>query len=300
MSDTRLFAIGPDAPHEIPVTSITVEKSLQQMIEKNPETFLGVRLLASEHSTGSTQRGRIDTLGPDENDSPVIIEYKRATNENVINQGLSYLTWLLDHRAEFQLLVQSRLGLDVSVAIEWAAPRLICLAGDFTKYDQHAVNLIDRNIELVRYRRYGSDLLLLELVDATTAKSSGSVTVGKTKGGTGLTAAEAPVNAPTPIADLYEALDAHLVALGDDVTSSWLKLYVAFKRIKNFACIEVYETRLRIYVKVDPTTVDLVDGFTRDVRNKGHHGTGDLEISLRTMTDLERAKPLLAPSYGAS
>jgi hypothetical protein len=41
----------------------------------------------------------------DEDDSPVIIEYKRATNENVINQGLYYLDWLMDHKAEFQILV---------------------------------------------------------------------------------------------------------------------------------------------------------------------------------------------------
>ena len=32
----------------------------------------------------------------DENNSPVIIEYKRSTNENVINQGLFYLDWLHD------------------------------------------------------------------------------------------------------------------------------------------------------------------------------------------------------------
>ena len=67
-------------------------------------------MLASEYSTGPKHGGRIDTLGIDENGNPVIIEYKRATNENVINQGLFYLDWLLDHRAEFKLLVMERLG----------------------------------------------------------------------------------------------------------------------------------------------------------------------------------------------
>jgi RecB family endonuclease NucS len=56
-----------------------------------------VRFLASEHATGRVHGGRIDTLGLDENHAPVIIEYKRAINENVINQGLFYLDWLLDH-----------------------------------------------------------------------------------------------------------------------------------------------------------------------------------------------------------
>lgn len=60
-------------------------------MERHLETFLGVRFLATEYETGKTHRGRIDTLGIDENNSPVIIEYKRSSNENVINQGLFYL-----------------------------------------------------------------------------------------------------------------------------------------------------------------------------------------------------------------
>ena len=82
--------------------SLALERSLQTMIEKHLEELLGVRFLATEYSTGKTHRGRIDTLGIDENGCPVIIEYKRATNENVINQGLFYLDWLMDHKADFK------------------------------------------------------------------------------------------------------------------------------------------------------------------------------------------------------
>jgi hypothetical protein len=63
------------------------------------DTLFGVQFLASEYSTGKVHSGRIDSLVLDENGSPVIFEYKRSTNENVINQGLFYLDWLLDHRA---------------------------------------------------------------------------------------------------------------------------------------------------------------------------------------------------------
>lgn len=76
---------------------MALEKSLQSLIDQNLDTFLGIRFLASEYSTGKTHGGRIDTLGIDENGCPCIIEYKRASNENVINQGLFYLDWLLDH-----------------------------------------------------------------------------------------------------------------------------------------------------------------------------------------------------------
>ena len=87
MSDIKLFSLDGGIAHEIAGTAVVLERSLQILIENNLEALLGVRLLASEYSTGPKHGGRIDTLGIDENGSPVIIEYKRATNENVINQG---------------------------------------------------------------------------------------------------------------------------------------------------------------------------------------------------------------------
>src|SRR5436190_10497765 len=139
MSDIKLFQINKSKVNELLGSSVAVEKSLQTLIEANLEAFLGVRLLATELSTGKTHAGRIDTLGIDENGCPVIIEYKRALNENVINQGLFYLDWLLDHKAEFKLLVMEKLGKKEANEIEWTSPRLLCVAGDFTKYDVHAV-----------------------------------------------------------------------------------------------------------------------------------------------------------------
>jgi RecB family endonuclease NucS len=68
-----------------------LEKPLQTLIERNLEALLGVRFLSTEYSTGKTHSGRIDTLGLDENNCPVILEYKRSAGENVINQGLFYL-----------------------------------------------------------------------------------------------------------------------------------------------------------------------------------------------------------------
>lgn len=88
MSDIKLFRISKASVQELEGLSAAVEKSLQLQIEENLETFLGVRFLATEYSTGKTHGGRIDTLGIDENGCPVIIEYKQSLNENVINQGL--------------------------------------------------------------------------------------------------------------------------------------------------------------------------------------------------------------------
>lgn len=58
--------------------------------------------------------------------------------------------------------------------------------------------------------------------------------------------------------------------------------------------------KITLYVRVNPDTVTLQEGFTRDVRNVGHFGTGDLEITLQGMADLDRAKDLIVRAYDES
>lgn len=276
-------------------------------MEKHLDEFLGVRFLASEYQTGKTHGGRIDSLGIDENNSPVIIEYKRAMNENVINQGLFYMDWLLDHKAEFVLLAMKQLGADAEQKIDWAGTRLICIAADFTKYDEHAVQQINRNIELIRYLRFGDDLLLLEQVNAVSvpgvAGAKGDAPSPSRGGGSPYkSVSEYLAQAPSDLQDLQSALDAFLVALGDDVQMKTTQFYLAYRRLKNFACVEVHpkSKKLLVFVKVEPTPAVIEPGFTRDVRQIGHYGTGDLEITLSDLADFEKAKPLLIESYEAN
>ena len=306
MSDIKIFRLSGETVIELEGHSVSIEKSLQMLIEKHLETFLGVRFLATEYSTGKTHGGRIDTLGIDENGCPIIIEYKRAINENVINQGLFYLDWLMDHKAEFKLLVLEKFGKDAADGIEWSSTRLLCIAGDFTKYDCHAVQQINRNIELIRYKHYGSDLLLFDLVNATTAQTISEADEKKTVKGSNKykTVTEFYEQTDTELKDRYESLHAYLLALGDDVQLTPTKNYFAYKRIKNFACVEIHpQTRnLLVFVKVNPDGIDLAKekGFLRDMRKIGHFGTGDLEITVRNADDLERAKPYIIKSYEVS
>lgn len=302
MSDIKLFLINDARVSELEPSSVVLEKSLQTFIEGHLEVLLGIRFLETEHSTGKTHAGRIDTLGIDENGCPCIIEYKRSSNQNVINQGLFYLDWLLDHRGEFELLVLKKLP-EMAQSIEWTRPRLLCIAGDFTKYDQHAVQQIDRDIDLLRYVKFGANLFLLEWVYAAQAAADSDhgplpVSTIKTKY-KDKTVSEHLEQAGPELIDLYEGLKAALLALGDDVQMKILKLYIAFKRIKNFASVDVHsgQNKILVYVKVAPDSVALADGFTRDVREIGHWGTGDLEITLRNRADIERAMPLLRKSY---
>jgi len=305
MSDIKLFRTNQSHVTELQSSSAKIEKSLQSQIESNLDIYLGVTFLATEYSTGSNHGGRIDTLGIDENGSPVIIEYKRATNENVVNQGLFYLDWLLDHKAEFELLVLKNIGEEESENIDWYNPRLLCIAGDFTKYDEHAVKQMNRNIELIRYRKFGDNLLLLELVNVAEAKSGGAGSTASNSAGSKQeykTVTDYLESANEELTDLYYALRDYMMNLGDDVQEKTLKYYFAYKRIKNFACVEVYtqSNKLQVYIKLNPDEIQLEEGFTRDVRNIGHFGTGDLEITIRNQEDLEKAEPLILKSYEMS
>jgi predicted transport protein len=305
MSDLKLFQNLGGALCELESTSAPLEKGLQTVFETNLDTLLGVRFLASEYAT--THGGRMDTLGIDENGYPVIIEYKRDRSENVINQGLFYLDWLLDHRGNFEIMVRDRFGKEAADQIEWSAPRLICIAADFTKYDEHAIKQMGRNIELIRYRKFGPDLLLLELLTAVSAPSAsktlpGVIKVGAGTSGSYKTVSEYITDAGPQLSNLFADIETYLLGLGDDVTKKTTRFYLAYRRIKNFACLEVRPTlnQVKMFLKIDPDTVELTEGFVRDVRKIGHFGTGDLELTIASHDDFERAKPMILRSYEVS
>lgn len=313
MSDIKLFRLHSGKAFELQGDASDLEKPLQTLIEANLDTLLGIRFLATEYSTGKTHAGRIDSLGLDENNCPVILEYKRSVGENVINQGLFYLDWLMDHQAEFKLLVMDQLGKPAADAIDWTAPRLVCIAADFTKYDGHAVQQINRNIELIRYRRFGDELLLLELANAASANSGKSTGTKGMKTAKAASSQAAEPNAkvasgdrsyadwlpllPPHLSELVASLEGYVLSLGDDVQRKELKLYVAFKRLKNFATVVPQKARLLLYLHVDPDHVQPLPPNGRDVRQQGHWGTGDLELALASQADMDAAKPLILMAY---
>lgn len=270
----------------------TAEADVQRVVEADMEALLGVRFLASEYSTGPVHAGRIDSLGLDANGAPVVVEYKRGTDPGVINQGLFYLSWLVDHRSEFEHLVRDKLGATVAAQVLWSGPRLICVAGDYTRYDLHAVREHRRSIDLVRYRFFGRDLIGLE----TVATAAGRPTHGRRVQRTGLAGV-----GPERLAELAAAADEVLLGLGDGITKVQRKHYSAYRRLQNFASIcPPQRTKVHVYLSLDPADIDLVPDFTRNVTGLGHHGTGDLEVRLRTERDLERAQDLFRASYTAA
>lgn len=296
MADIKLFDFQGKV-QELKSSGATIEKELQNLIERNMLQFFGVRFLASEYQIDN---GRMDSIGLDENNCPVIFEYKRSSNENVINQGLFYLTWLLDHKANFELLVLKELGQSVSDLIDWSMPRVICIAGDFNKYDEEAIKQIRRNVSLIRYKKFGSHLLMFEQINTVSnwkIEDNDEVKAQKSNRHSDKGFDVMLKEAPKSIQDLYDDVRLFILSLGDDVTENKVKLYTAFKKIKNFACVEVKKQVLILRLSIDPSSVHLIDGFSRDCTDIGHWGTGNLEVRLKNKSDFEQSKALIEKSY---
>ena len=301
-----LYQMKQQKTQQIKPSSFKSEKELQKMFEANLEELLGARYVASEFTTGDRQRGRIDTLGIDQDGTPVIIEYKKTAKENVINQGLFYLDWLVDHKGDFTLAAQEQLGKNIE--IDWSSPRLILVAESFSEYDKYAVNRIGANIQLWTYRKYGNDFLFLDSIFATTSQKP----IKKDKTETSTTDDDQPVEAdaiytleyhlsqkPAETKSLFEALQEKIFLLNDDsdIIEKPNKIYISYKHGKNFCEIQVQANRLKIWLDIPHAELDDPNKLSRDVSKIGHHGTGATETNLSDLSELDTVMYLVEQSY---
>ena len=106
-------------------------------------------------------------------------------------------------------------------------------------------------------------------------------------------------DAPAVVKSIFEALEAQLKALGNDVAVHRQKHYVSYKRSRNFASVQIYNQKrqVRVYLNIDPEETDLSREGLRDVRQVGHYGTGNLEVTIRSKKELESFADLFESSY---
>ena len=275
---------------QIKKKEITLEKELQSLIEKNLNELFGITFLASEYSTGVRHGGRMDTLGIDENNSPVILEYKKNKNQNIINQALFYLDWLVDHESAFEILVRDKL--ENKVEVDWSAPRVLCIAEEFKKYDTYAVEQMKRPIELIQYRYFENNLFVLDILTPTEENKVGKNTKNKE-----YSIKDHLKKGSKKTITLFNELRDYITELGDDVVESPRKFYLAYRVIRNFVCLEIHKKHLLLYLRLDPNNIDLENDILRDVSEIGHYGTGDLEVRVENKDDISLTKILIEKAY---
>lgn len=298
-----LFSIKNQTTQKILPTKIGLERDIQRLFEKNLETVLDITFLATEYSTSFG--GRIDSLGIDHNGSPVIIEYKRGQNDNVINQGLSYLRWLLDHKEKFEALVHEK---DGGIEIDWKSPRVICVAESYNKFDLDTADLLPISIELYRYQMYSGDILLLERASQPKVKISTSGVFDKNAEGEHKPfkekiqySVEDHLSWPNPKAkELFELLKERITALDDAIIEEPKAKYIAYKLTTNFVDVVVLKDGLKIFLNVPSGELDDPKELARDLtkpKKVGHWGNGDYEMRFDDESDIDDVMALVKQSY---
>ncbi len=306
-----IFEIDNGKAKRVRLSEFKIEKDLQRLVEGSLETIFNCRLIATEFSTGNIHSGRIDTLAISEDLNPVIIEYKKVASSELINQSLYYLHWIRDHKGDFQVAANKALSKEINV--DWSDIRVICLAPEYKKYDLHAVQVMGANIELWQYKIYENGILNIEEVYRRMTPSSHQeiedfngknpvmVEAGKKAALTRKTATytlnEHNENLDDTILELFNTVRDYIISLDSSIEETPKKYYIAYKTSQNFVCLQTYKKKLTLYLKLNPEEVDPMPKQARDVRNIGHFGTGDFEMTIKDLTDFEETKQLINEAY---
>lgn len=304
-----LFEIAGHNMIPVEQTNFNVEKELQTLVEKNIEAIFNCRLVTSEFPTGSQHAGRIDTLALSEDNNPVIIEYKKVESSELINQSLFYLSWIHDHKGDFEIAVQKSIG--HSSKVDWSDVRVICIAPNYKKYDLHAVQVMGANIELWKYRIFKNSTIYFEEVFKQSyppstntidpSKNPVMVAAGKKAAQTRATGSytfeQHLLGKSRKVRELALHLQDYIMGLDTSIEQTPKKFYIAYKSSQNIACMKLEKENITLYLKLKLSDILKPPKIYRDVTNIGHYGTGDAEFKIKSEHDVETVKPYIEMAY---
>ncbi|MGL3001440.1 DUF5655 domain-containing protein [Flavobacterium sp. RSSB_23] len=276
-----------------------LEREIQALFEKNLFEIMGLEMVNSEFVIKGK---RIDTLGFDtQSNAFVIIEYKRDKNVSVVDQGFTYLSLMLENKADFVLSYNETLNKNLhSSKVDWSQTRVIFVSPSFTENQRLATNFKDIAIELWEIKRYDNDLISINPIKKTkSAESIKPLTKqnGLIKSVTDeikVYTEEDHLNGSTEdIIELYESFKNAILNLTDDIEIVPKKLYIAFKKNKNIADVVILKKGLKIFINLKKGTLDDSKGLMKDVSETGHWGNGDYELVVNNTTNLEYIMSLI-------
>ncbi len=275
------------------------EKNLQALVETNLIEVLDLLFLATEYTT--TFGGRIDTLAVDTNGTPVIVEYKRNKNDNVINQSLSYLKWLKSQKSGFfEKLMSDKLGKDKAdkIKLDWNNPRVICVAENYSKFDIDTAEVVPLRIELMKYRYYEDGIFALEPVNVPESVSSNQTSANTVADKSKITSinslASLLAKASEGTKTLFGALRERIIAIDDSITENPTGSYVGYRMGNNFAEIHIGKNQLKIHLR--PIDFDDSKGLVEKIPD-GYNWTMDRRVYLKYESELDYVLGLIEQSY---
>jgi len=291
-----LFANNNDQLSLVNPLIPTSERTLQRLLEKNLPETLGLHFIATEYRTSTG--GRIDTLALDGDGTPVIIEYKRTRNDNVINQSLSYLKWIKAQPQDFfEMLMHKRMGNQIaeSIKLDWRNPRVICIAESFSRFDLDTAQVVPLKIDLFKYTFYENGLFRLDQVNFSEQSSSEVLPEAPLE--SGLATIEAMKNQASSthqISELYDELRERILTMDQYIVEKPGKRVIAYKLNKIFCEILIRKDKIGI----DLRPIDYVDPLGMVERiGEGYVITMNRRVFLTEFKDLDYVSGLIEQSY---
>lgn len=276
------------------------EKDLQKLTEQNLETLFNLQFVETEFSVDNL---RIDTLAYNkETSSFVIIEYKRDKNYSVIDQGYSYLSILLNNKAEFVLKYNENLNKNLKKTdVDWSQTTVMFIAPSFTSYQLKSVEFNDLAFELWEVSKFNNDTVLFDKVNVSENKASintlnrkdNKVTneIKKYKESRHLRKKSKKVK------EIYEKIKEN-VSEYDDVEIVVLKHYITVKTNKKNICeIALLKNQLKIWIDLKFEEINDPLNKVIDVSDIGHWGTGNCKIEISKIDDVPYFMELFKQSY---
>lgn len=156
----KLFRLNKTNLDEVEQIPFKLEKDIQSLVEVNVESVFNLKFIQSELSV---DKYRIDTLCFDEeNNSFVIIEYKKGKSYSVIDQGYTYLQLLLNNKSDFLLVLSQYFNKVLKLEdVDWSQSRIIFVSPSFNSYQKDSVNFKGLPFELWEIKRYSNDTVVL-------------------------------------------------------------------------------------------------------------------------------------------
>lgn len=282
------------------------EKEIQAFVETHLSELFQLEFVRSEMSITSF---RIDTVCFDnETQSFVIIEYKKDRAFSVVDQGYTYLSLLLNNKADFVLEYNEKMKKALRRdAVDWSQSRIIFIAPEFTEYQKHSINFKDVPFALWEIQKYDNGLVSFH-EHKTSSGASIATTSNDASGVVKSVSKELVVYTeefhlhqksapPLPwVLESYTVLRERILSHGNiDVVPR--KLYISFQRDRPVVSIEVQQKALKVIINMKKGTLKDPTRLAVDVSGKGHWGVGDYLVVVDKDTDLDALTLLIAQSH---
>ena len=185
--------------------------------------------------------------------------------------------------------------------MDWGNPRVLLIAEKFSDYDKYAVNRMGGNIELWIYRYYEKGIIFLEpiFLPPDTKKKKILKTMVNEEVEIEYSVDQHLKGKSEKIQKLYQTLTEEILGLdeADEIVENPTKIYIGFKRGKNFCEVEIFHKYIKIWLDINPEDLNNPKGIGRDVRGIGHHGTGSFELQLAEIQEIDDAMHLIRQAY---